>query len=314
MKYFLIAAAVLLAAAAFGFFWFARFAYKKAFYHPKEKRADIFTLPPGKHYEEKRDYMLSLIEATVALEYERVSTAARDGLKLNGNYYESKNANENAILQIEFHGYRGSAYRDFCGGTRIALEAGCNVLAVEQRANGESESSTITFGIKERFDCLCWIDYAIKRFGSDVRIILSGVSMGAATVLMAAGEVLPENVIGIIADCPYSSPLDIIEKVGGDMGLPKKAAGLFSLIGARLFGGFNLRESSAVEAVKKTDLPILIFHGEDDNFVPCEMSRRIAKAGKTVRLETFPEAAHALSFIKDEPRYRALLAEFLSNF
>ncbi len=65
------------------------------------------------------------------------------------------------------------------------LREGHNVLMIEERAHLESEGHTITFGIKERYDALDWIRYALQRFGEDTRIILVGISMGAATVLMA---------------------------------------------------------------------------------------------------------------------------------
>ena len=138
---------------------------------------------------------------------EFVTIQSRDGLTLSGRYYHTA---DGAPLAIGFHGYKSCWLTDFCGGADIAFQMGQNVLLVDERAHGKSQGRTISFGIKERQDLLCWIDYALARFGSDVKILLYGVSMGGATVVMASELELPENVKGIVADCPYSAPLDVI--------------------------------------------------------------------------------------------------------
>ena len=256
--------------------------------------------------------MLSLIREMDEIPYEAVTISAQDGTKLAARYYHVR---DGAPLQIQFHGYRGTAVRDFCGGNKLARESGQNTLVVDQRAHGKSGGTAITFGIRERWDCLSWAEYANQRFGSDTPIFLSGVSMGAATVLMASELKLPANVIGIIADCPYSSPEAIIRKVcREDMHLPPALVMPFIRLGARLFGHFDLREASALEAVQHTHIPILLIHGEDDRFVPCDMSREIfgACAGEKNRV-TFPGAGHGLSYIVDTETYSDAVSCFVSQ-
>jgi len=210
------------------------------------------------------------------------------------------------------HGYRGTAIRDFCGGSRIAFELGHNLLIVDQRAHGESGGHTIAFGVEERLDCLDWLKYAVGRFGCDTPMALYGVSMGAATVLMASGLGLPENVKCIVADCPYSSPRAIISKVCRDMRLPPGPAYWLVRMGAKLFGRVDLDGASAVDAVRQAGVPVMLIHGEADDFVPCSMSREIHGANPhKISLHTFPGAGHGLSYIEDRPRYEALVREFL---
>ena len=194
------------------------YSYRTAFYSPEKRKEDHYAIPEGEQYEKERQRMLSLIRQMDETPYEAVTISARDGTKLAARYYHVR---DGAPLQIQFHGYRGTALRDFCGGNKLARESGQNTLVVDQRAHGKSGGTTITFGIRERLDCLCWVEYASQRFGSDTPVFLSGVSMGAATVLMASEWELPANVVGIIADCPYSSPEAIIRKVcQQDMHLP----------------------------------------------------------------------------------------------
>ena len=289
--------------------WLSRFCYRMAFYRLNEKEQDLYAIPPGKQYEAVADQILELIYEVDQLSYELVSITARDGLHLVGRYYHFK---DGAPVQILFHGYRSNGRREFSGNNRIAMNLGFNVIVVDERAHGKSGGHTITFGIKERYDCLDWAEYAAKRFGVDTPIVLSGVSMGAATVLMASSLPLPDNVKAIIADCPYSSPGEIIRKVSGDIKLPPALAYPFVLIGALLFGKFKLWESSAVESVKHTRIPILLIHGDDDRFVPCEMSQKIyASCVSTAELVIIHGAGHALSYFVDTALYEKSVRDFL---
>lgn len=290
----------------------SRFCYRMAFYRLNEKEQDIYAIPPGKQYEAVADQILELIYEVDQLSYELISVTAKDGLHLVGRYYHFK---DGAPIQILFHGYRSNGRREFSGNNRIAMNLGFNVIVVDERAHGKSGGHTITFGIKERYDCLAWAEYAVDRFGPDVTIVLSGVSMGAATVLMASSLPLPPNVAAIVADCPYSSPAEIIQKVSKDVKLPPKLAYPFVVIGALLFGKFKLWETSAVEAVRRTRIPILLIHGDDDRFVPSEMSEQIYMAcSGAAELVIFPGAGHALSYFTDPILYEKTLSDFLKLY
>lgn len=286
--------------------------YRKAFYVPQSQKESFCSIPSGEQYEREKDKIHSLIKEMNELTFESVFITSFDGVKLYARYYHVR---DGAPLQIQFHGYRGSALRDFCGGHKLARESGHNILAVDQRAHGKSGGNTITFGINERYDCLSWVNYAVERFGKETLIFLSGVSMGAATVLMASELNLPENVVGIIADSPYSSPEQIIRKVcREDMGLPPAIAMFFIRLGAKVFGHFDLKSADAVNAVSYTKTPILLLHGESDLFVPCDMSKIIAEnASGQIFRETFPNAGHGLSYIVDPDKYSKITISFIEE-
>ena len=151
----------------------------------------------------------------------------------------------------------------------------------------------------------------VRRFGDDAKVLLCGISMGASTVLMAAGTPLPKNVIGVLADCGYSSAKEIIKVVIRKMGLPAGLSYPFVRLGAKLYGHFDLEETSPVEAVKKAAVPIIFFHGEDDDFVPCEMSRINYEACASKKmLVTVPGAGHGLSYPIEPQTYIGALKDF----
>lgn len=286
----------------------AFYAYRVAFYSPMEGRDRIPTVS-GPGYEPYRPEISRVFNQLKNRPFEEVRITSQEGLTLYGRYYHIQ---DDAPVAISFHGYRSSCLTDFCGGSELCFEMGQNVLLVDQRAHGKSEGRTITFGIKERQDLLCWVEYVRSRFGNDVKILLYGISMGGATVLMASELELPENVRGIVADCPYSSPLDIILHVGKTMPIPGWLIKPFVILGAKIFGGFDIRESDAIRAVQYTKIPILLIHGESDGFVPCEMSQAIqTAAGNKVTLHTFPGADHGISYLVDTPRYKTIVKDFL---
>ena len=104
------------------------------------------------------------------------------------------------------HGYRAGGLTDFAGLYRFYHEQGYDLLVPFQRSHGPSEGKYICFGVKERYDCRDWAEYAVCRAGKDCNLYLSGISMGCATVLMAAGLPLPSNVRAMIGDCAFTSP------------------------------------------------------------------------------------------------------------
>lgn len=283
--------------------------YKLAFYNDQQE--DIYHIPNTPQYRRQKEKMLQMIKKMDDIPYEPVTILSHDGLELFGRYYSVA---EDAPLQIQFHGYRGSALRDLCGGHELARQMGHNTLVVDQRSHGKSEGKAITFGIKERLDCVAWANYAAQRFGKDRPIFLVGVSMGASTVIMASALNIPENVVGVMADCPFSSPRSIIEKVCNDMHLPGKLAYPFVALAARIFGRFDLGAASARDAIKQAKVPVLIIHGEDDKLVPCQMSVTMQNENaETVTILTVPQAGHGLSYLVDSDIYARAVRIFVEK-
>lgn len=287
----------------------AYYAYRIAFFSSMKDR-DRVPSPKEAQYDPYRGEMARIYRQLHDRPCEFVTIISHDGLKLSGRYYHVQ---DGAPLDIGFHGYRSHPFTDFSGGSELSFQLCHNVLLIDQRAHGKSEGRTISFGIQERQDLLCWVNYAIERFGQDVKIILYGVSMGGATVLMASELDLPENVKGIISDCPYASAMDIILHVGRDMPIPQWLMKPFVILGAKIFGGFDITETDALRAVKNTKVPILIIHGDDDRFVPCEMSDLASQNPEYITRHVFPGAAHGISYLVDTPRYQSIVKEFMAN-
>lgn len=279
--------------------------------HKKKSSSNELPVPEGEVYEPYHPLMKKWILEARSFPQEDYYIKSHDGLKLHAKYFEYA---PGAVTEIMFHGYRGSAERDLSGGIQRCFALGRNVLLIDQRTSCGSEGNVISFGINEHKDCLAWIDFAVKQFGPDVKLVLTGISMGASTVLMAAGKSLPENVVGVLADCGFSSPKKIIQKCAKDMHLPAHLIYPFIKLGAKLFGHFDLEEYTPLDAMKTCKIPVIFFHGEADDFVPCEMSREIYDTCTSPkRIVTVPKAGHGLVYLVDNNKYFQNVVEFFSE-
>ncbi len=284
-------------------------------FHRKE--SDKYTRPDDglekEGYSQFREISLSLIEEILKIPYESVYITSHDGLRLHGRYYHKA---DGLPLAIQCHGYKSTPMRDFSGGAVMTMEMGFNVLLIEQRAHEKSEGNTICFGGKEKYDLLRWIDYAINRFGEQTKIMLYGISMGAATVILASALELPKNVLGAVADCPYSSAKAIIKNTIRSMGLP--AAVLYPLVrlGGIIFGKIDASKVDVALAAKNRRIPILLIHGTGDTFVPCYMSDEIyggISDDGLCSLNKFDGAEHGISYLHETTRYIELVREFCTK-
>jgi len=245
-----------------------------------------------------------------------VYVTAKDGLKLHGYWIPAEEPRGTILLA---HGYRSTILVDFGLAFAFYHALGMNILVPHQRAHARSEGRYITFGVKESEDMKCWIDYHNKTYGN-IQMILSGLSMGASTVLYLADQNLPENVKCIIADCGFTSPKDILDKVYRSVvhlpsGPSLWAADLF----ARVFAGFSLTEKDTRDVLKNAKLPVLMIHGLSDDFVPSDMTRQgydSCFGPKEILL--VEGAGHGTSFLVDKQTYItrviAFLEKYLENF
>ena len=262
-----------------------------------------------KRDEPYREAQRAAAKKLASSETETVLLENREGLTLVGHLRECEKAKR---LVIAFHGWRSAWYRDFGLLADFLSREQCSVLYVEQRAQNESEGAYIGFGLTERYDCLGWVRWVMDHRGSDLPIYLTGISMGATTVLMAAGMGLPEAVRGVIADSAYTSPRDIWQYVmGHNLHLPTLLATPIAdgICKKRLAAGAG--SCSTLVSLAETDVPVLLIHGEDDHFVPLKMAREnLSACHSHCDLLVVPGADHAMSYYMDRETYEEATRRF----
>ena len=245
---------------------------------------------------------------------ETVEITAHDGERLVGHLHRCENAKR---LIIAMHGWRSSWCGDFGVISEFWHENGCSVLYAEQRGQGESGGEYMGFGLTERYDCLDWANWANQNGFSDLPIYLCGISMGASTVLMAAGLDLPENVHGIMADCGFTSPHAIFKHVM-ENNLHLYYRGITAAIANDMCKKriqIGTKDYSCTDALKESKVPVIFVHGTDDKFVPVEMTYENYKACTAPkRLLIVPGAEHGMSYLVNKEEYVKAVKEFWRDF
>ena len=301
----IIVLAVLCIAATAGIFVFT-------FYNPPKLRKDDYYFPPGHTAEPFKDEICGLIDKLRERPCEDVYTDSFDGLRLHARYYHSAEASP---LVICCHGYRSTAFKDFCAGSQYLLEKGFNVLIIDERAHGTSGGNVISFGINERQDVLTWANWAVRRFGP-VPMYLFGISMGAATVMMVTGERLPSNVKACVEDAGFSTALEEFAHVYSTLKeKPPISSDILLPIMRRIAmvrAGYDLNRASPLDAVKRSVTPTLFIHGEADDFIPISMMHKLFEAASCEKMcMVVPKAEHVQSAVVDPEGYWDKVDSFL---
>lgn len=248
-----------------------------------------------------------------ASDRQRLEITSRDGLQLTA-YYLSHEQPKGIVLMV--HGFHSLPERDFASIARVYYEKGYSLCLPFLRSHGESQGTYITFGIKERYDLLDWITELNRRFGMEHDIWIHGISMGCSTALMASGSGFPFNVRGIIADCGYTAPAEILirELRQRKLPLPLLLLNMGDFF-TRHLAGFSIYDYDTYRALAENETPVLFIHGATDTFVPPQMTLanyEICRAPK--HLLIVEGASHTISFFQDEAAYSKALSDFLARY
>lgn len=231
-------------------------------------------------------------------------------LKLHGTFL-NQNSNKSVII---IHGY-GAKIKFRIQDAPFYYNQGFNVLLIDQRVHGLSEGKYVSLGKYESQDLLEWIKWLSAKTNNS-KIVLDGVSMGAATVLCASRLDLPANVVFAVSDCSYTTMQELIKATSKRYMLVPN----WLLIGlgegyARRFGKFSLNQDGPIDCVKQAKIPILFIHGTGDKLIPVSMSNELYDACiSDKKLVQIPDAGHAFSFTYDRKRCEKEIMGFVEKY
>lgn len=214
---------------------------------------------------------------------------------------------------ICLHGYRSDGHADCQGPAEKFWQAGYNVLVPDLRAHGQSEGKEIGLGWLDRLDLLLWIDKVLEK-DNQCRIYLYGLGMGAATLLLASGEVMPAQVAGLIADSSYTSVYSGIRSSLPQFSrLPIKRFLRIANRYSKQLVGYPFLQISVTRQIGSNHLPVLFLHGESDSFLAVSESNTLmeATAGEKQQI-IFPGMGH-LQAVTDAPEYWPKVLDFINR-
>lgn len=235
-----------------------------------------------------------------------------DGYRLIAAEFPAEKESHRWVILL--HGYTGWKEEMYPFAYWYATE-GYHILVPDLRCQGESEGDFIGMGWTDHFDCMLWIQYILS-CDKDAQIVLHGQSMGAATALMMTGdEALPANVRAVVSDCAYTDACSMFgEKAKEWFHLPAFPVVDTARILLKLRGGYDLKDASALDAVKKSATPTLFIHGDSDAMISVEMSEQLYEAAACDKELLIVEGAgHAQSQDIDPDAYYGAVRTFLQS-
>ena len=243
--------------------------------------------------------------------HEEWTLNAFDGLTLKAHYFSA----DSHVYAIIMHGY-SSTYCSMLPQAIHFLEKGYNLLMPEQRGHGGSEGDYFGFGFHEHYDLQAYINMVCEK-DPEAQILLLGVSMGAATVMMAAGEYLPDNVKCVIEDCGYTSGWEQnVHILKSKYHLPAFPTLHFSDLLMRLKHHYSYKEAAPIQYVANAEVPMLFIHGDQDNFVPFSMLQPLYEACTSTEKDFLVVigAEHANSVLVNPELYWQKVDSFISKY
>ena len=236
-----------------------------------------------------------------------------DGLELYAEYFLPTEKSHRWAILVHGYGRDGTFAYDYA---EEYLKKNYNVLIPDLRAAGHSEGKFLTMGYFESRDLELWAKKILER-DDQAQIIFHGVSMGAATVLMAS-ELEIKNLVAVVADCGYTSAYEMftaqLEKI---FGLPEYPIMPAVDVVSKIKTGVAISEAAPLSAVPQSKVPTLFIHGTADGLVPYTMMEKLFDASNAPVKEKFTVegAGHADAKSKNPEKYFEKVFDFLdANF
>ena len=313
MKIFLIIVAVLVAVALVGACVVVAIAVKECVLRPKNSTIDYNSL--SERYKERYKIRQKNNQYLYDHNPEDLSLVDKQGNELKA-WFVPKEDSKTFVICV--HGYKCNG-PDECSHLFPFYHntLGFNYLLPDHVSHGRSEGKYISFGARESENLMLWINYLIERYGTDIEIVLHGISMGAATVMLVNESNPPEQVKAVIEDCGYTNAYEIIRhtikrQLGFDA--PHITSAIFFV--TKNFFGYDMTQADCIGRMGDAKNPILFIHGTKDQVVPFEMAERLYESCKSVEKDKFfvENAIHAYSYYDAKEEYDAKVTEFLDKY
>lgn len=277
--------------------------YRIAFFPKRYTRADIIRL-------EVEAGKIASFDHFDAWPHSEISIQSPYGYPLKGFYFPLAGSKKTIVFS---HGITITLF----GSAKympIFRRLGYNILVYDQRRHGESGGDFCSFGFFEKFDLKSVVDWAFEKISPGGLVGTHGESLGAAITLQHAA--IDPRIAFAIADCPYSDLLALFRiRLQADYHLPTFPLIPLCRLYARLLLGFDCANSSPIRGIANVKTPILFIHGENDTYIPPQMSQGLfdAKTQGVRRLYLVPGAGHAYACSADALEYERQVHAFLAD-
>ncbi len=247
--------------------------------------------------------------------HEEFSFDSPRGYTLRGRIFKTENESERQKAIILVHGYTSTCSTMYPY-AKMMLNYGYNVIVYDHRGHGASDKGKAEFcsmGYFESMDLIDLFHYLKPRFKEDCLWGLLGESMGSGTVMQAAWQI--KELSFAIEDCGYSCMMKQAKSIMNSMHVPAFPMLQIGNLIIKMHFKFSMYDINAVEAMKKTEIPMLFCHGDADTFVPTAMVHEVYNAKKDKKtLQLYAGSPHAQSLLDHPAQYYQVVEDFLKSY
>ncbi len=172
---------------------------------------------------------------------------------------------------------------------RTFLDAGYNLLLIDTRGHGLSD--TDTFASMPRFaeDSLAAVDFLAARGYRDP--VLIGHSVGGAAVLLAA-SMRRSGVGGVVTLGAFAHPREVMRRWLRSHHVTCRPVAAWVLWYVEKTIGYRFDDIAAINTIARVGVPTLIVHGLADRTVPADDARRLHRANSESTLLLLAGVGH----------------------
>jgi len=228
------------------------------------------------------DRRLTETPATYNAQYRDAEFQTSDGVRISGWLLPSQGKQTTIVYS---HGLFRSR-RELLERAVDLWRLGYGALLYDSRNHGESGQARVTLGYNERLDAEAAVRFLRDEVQTTDQIVLFGISMGAATALLAAAET-PE-VAAVIADSAF---LSFKETTDHHIRIFLKLPAFPLANEVRFFierrGDFDGSKLDSLDAIKRIgDRPILFIAAANDRRMPPDIARKLYEAAASVNRDS----------------------------
>jgi fermentation-respiration switch protein FrsA (DUF1100 family) len=232
---------------------------------------------------------ITMTPADFGMNFEDVTFAASDGVKLNGWFIPAPN--ERGVL-LFFHGNAGNISGRLAS-IEIFRDLGFSVFIIDYRGFGRSEGRASISGAA--LDALAAWDYlTVERELPRDKIVIFGRSIGGAVAMELMRQAEPR---ALILESTFSS-------------LPEMIRVPFLVPVVRLLIGDVYNSAEAASALT---VPTLCIHSPGDDVVPYQLGRRLYDSVASEKIFVELQGGHNRGFLESIDIYRPALDDFLTR-
>ncbi len=233
-----------------------------------------------------------------------------DGLNLYGEYFDFGFKKAVIVVPGRTEALRYSYYF-----AKPYIESGFNVLAIDQRAHGESDGDYNTLGFEEHKDVIAWGKLLHHAYGVQT-IVLHGNCIGCSCAMQVlTSPECPDYFSGMVAEGMYPNFYESFKNHMIELKRPVHPCIELVDMWMRIYTGHSMKKGPA-DLIGTFDKPILMLHSMEDAYSLPSAAQQLYDTcpSEKKHLIWFNKGEHSQIRVNNTEQYDASIKAFLKEY